>query len=1117
MLQIINQNSTIMKENYDAGIYISRYPKIIMIMRNVFILLILFSSSLFASSGYSQNTRFNISVSNETLGTVFDEIEKNSEFSIIYKNSEVNLTEKVSVNVKNQPVEVILNNVLKKQGLTYAINDKHIIIFKGESKKTNLNPVSQQTGKTISGSVTDESGETIIGASIQEKGTQNGTITDIEGNYRLQLQNNNAVLVISYIGYLTKEVTVGSLNVVNIQLNEDIQQLEDVIVVGYAIGNKRSVSGAVEKVNKDDMNSGVVTQALEGLKGKVAGVVISNVGGDPTADMNIRIRGTTSLSGGNDPLVIIDGVFGNMEMLNAISPSDIESLTILKDASETAQYGSRGASGVIVVTTQRGKAGFAQVEYSGLFGVSSVYKNLDMLTADEWRAGVARLGVNGNDQGASTNWAEEIQRSTSLVQTHNLSLTNGSENGNFRASLGVVDRPGLLKNSGSRNYTAKIDGSQYAFNKKVRIDIGAFASRRERDEQYDIYRTFYSAASYNPTFPNHKNPETGKWDEDQTALEVYNPLGMQEISFKRKLWHVNVNGRLSWEIIKGLNLIGFGSYTYFNNNQKLYVPNDIQQGAILGNGRARLNYRDRDDLMGNIQLNYSKTFGKHDINALLLLEAQKETYFESSTRVSGFETNYFKYNNLEAGANISWGDATSKATEYSLLSYMARINYMYDGKYVVTANVRRDGSSKLGSGNKWGVFPSASAAWILSNESFLKDVHILDNLKLRAGYGVTGNQDAIDPYESLLLMQPNGTTLVDGSPTTTFGIASNANPDLRWEKKYTFDVGLDLSMFNSRLHLTADYYLSRTKDMLYVYTVPVPPFVYETMLANLGEMTNNGFEFAVSGDVIRSKDWGLKVGLNMSFQKNKLESLSGTYMGSEFTTSQYIQLAMVNASGLTQYSGVTFLTEGQPIGVFFVPKCNGLVEKDGKNVYDIADLNGDGKVDLSNTGGDRYIAGQAIPKAYLGASINLRYKDFEFSTQLNGAFGHKIYNGTSLTFNNLSLFPTYNVLDGALEKNIYDIKISDYYLEKGDYVHVEYVALNYNFPKKIFNTKYLKELRLGFSVNNLVTFTGYSGLTPMVNSMNSKTESSISSTIGLDDKLIYPLSRTYSLSVGVKF
>jgi outer membrane receptor protein involved in Fe transport len=313
---------------------------------------------------------------------------------------------------------------------------------------------------------------------------------------------------------------------------------------------------------------------------------------------------------------------------------------------------------------------------------------------------------------------------------------------------------------------------------------------------------------------------------------------------------------------------------------------------------------------------------------------------------------------------------------------------MYDGKYVITANVRRDGSSKLGSGNKWGFFPSASAAWIVSNEAFLADVKAIDNLKLRVGYGVTGNQDAISPYNSLSLMSPNGTTLVDGATTTTFAIASNSNPDLRWEKKSTFDAGIDLSLFNSRLRLTADYYASRTKDMLYTYSVPIPPFVYTTMLANLGEMTNNGFEFALHGEILRNKDFSLAIGANVSIQKNKLESLSGTYLGTDFTTSRYIQLASVNATGLTQYAGVTYLTEGQPIGVFYIPHANGLIEKEtGKYVYDIADLDGNGSVDLSDNG-DRYIAGQSIPKVYVGSSINLRYKNVDLVAQLNGAFGH---------------------------------------------------------------------------------------------------------------------------------
>jgi TonB-linked SusC/RagA family outer membrane protein len=1063
---------------------------------------------------------------NVTIEQVFNEIEKKSEFSIIYNSDEVNLEEVVSVDMDEQTVETILDNILRNQGLQYALNDKHIIIYKAQkTSSSNTYPLSipQQNSRRITGRVTDATGEAIIGATILEKGTQNGTVTDIDGRYSIELrEGNNRILVFSYIGYMSKEVRIGSESVANVLLEEDVQRLDDVVVIGYAVGNKRSVSGVVEKVRREDMNTGVITEPLDALKGKVAGVVISNVGGDPTADINIRIRGTTSLSGGNDPLVIIDGVFGDLDMFRAISPSDIESLTILKDASETAQYGSRGASGVIVVSTQRGKAGFSQIEYNGLFGVSHVYKNLSMLTADEWRAGAKKLGFSTNDMGHSTNWTEAIQRQGTLAQTHNLSFTHGNDVSGMRASLGVVDNPGLLKNSGMRNYTAKIDGTQYAFDKKVRFDLGMFGSRREGDQQFDTYRTFYSAASYNPTYPDYKNPETGQWDEDPVAIEVYNPLGMLEISNRNIASRVNVNGRVNYEITKGLNLTGFGSYTYFSNNQRRYIPNDIQQGLMNGNGLAYLQYAERNDLMGNIQLSYVKEVGPHSFNALALLEAQKQIFFESRTRVSGFETNYFKYNNLQAGANISWGDATSNATLYTLLSYMARANYMYDGKYVITANVRRDGSSKLGSGNQWGLFPSASAAWVVSNESFMADLKAINNLKVRVGYGVTGNQDAISPYNSLSLMSPNGTTLVNGSTTTTFAIASNSNPDLRWEKKYTFDVGIDLTMFNSRLRLTADYYTSRTKDMLYTYTVPIPPFVYTTMLANLGEMTNNGFEFAVNGDIIRNKDFSFGIGANVSIQKNKVESLSGTYMGTNFTTSQYIQLASVNATGLTQYAGVTYLTEGSPIGVFYIPHANGLIEKeDGKFLYDIADLDGNGSVDLSDNG-DRYIAGQSIPKVYLGSSINLRYKNVDLVAQLNGAFGHKIFNGTNLTFNNLSSFPTYNVIEGALDKSIYDIKISDYYLEKGDYVNIEYITLGYNIPANVLQTKYVKGLRLALSVNNVATITGYSGLTPLINSANTASRSAGASgsgalTLGVDDKLIYPLRRVYSVSVGIKF
>ncbi|WP_321333675.1 TonB-dependent receptor [uncultured Bacteroides sp.] len=973
---------------------------------------------------------------------------------------------------------------------------------------------------TVKGNVKDNTGENIIGANVLVKGTSNGSITDLEGNFIVSDVNPNATLVISFVGFTTREIAVSGKKVIDVMLKEDSQALDEVMVVGYAIGSKRTISGAVERVKKEDMNKGVVASPLEALKGKVAGVVISQSGGDPMGTTNIRIRGTSSLSGGNDPLVIIDGVFGDMTMLNSLSPNDIESMTILKDASETAQYGSRGAAGVIVVTTSKGKLGFAEVEYNGQFGFNSVFKNIEMLSAANYRSTADKLGLTYTDLGGNTNWLDAIERSTGLTQNHSFSFTSGHEMSNMRASIGVIEREGALKNSDMINYTAKFDATQLAFDKKVKFEIGVFGSERDGNIQYDMQKMFYSAAAYNPTYPTVKNAN-GVWDEDLLANEIYNPLGQQDITNKYGVASINTHARMTWTIISGLNLSAFGSYTYLDSDNRRYIPNDIRQGELNGNGWAYLANTNRKDLMGNIQLSYSKDFGKHHIDALALMEGQSYKTFSSSTQSKGYETNYFKYNNLRAGANVAWGDNTSYSSEYKLSSYMARLNYMFAEKYIVTANFRTDGSSKLGKGNKWGAFPSASVAWIASNETFLKDIHAINNLKIRAGYGVTGNQDAIDPYNSLSLMEPNGTTLVDGSPTTTFAVTSNNNPDLRWEVKHTFDVGVDLSMFDSRFNLTVDYYASKTKDLLYTYTVPVPPFTYTSLLANMGEMTNNGLEIAVRGDIVKSKDFTFNAGVNLSFQKNKLVSLHGTYKGQELTTSEHIAVANINAAGLTQNTGVTYLIEGQPVGVFYLPHCTGI---DENGQYIIEDLDKNGTIDTGDSG-DRQVCGQAIPKAYLGMDFTLKYKNWDLTTQFNGAFGHKIYNGTSMTYSNMNNFPTYNVLAKAPSLNggegIHDIQISDYWLKKGDYLNFEYASLGYTFTEKQLKaTKYLKNLHLALSVNNICTVTGYSGLTPMINSASLVRQSegtTTNGTLGVDDKRIYPLTRTFSLSVSVKF
>ena len=963
---------------------------------------------------------------------------------------------------------------------------------------------------TVSGNVTDESGEPIIGANVVVVGTSIGTVTDVDGNYSVSNVSSGASLKVSYIGYKSEEAAVGGRSKINFQLKPDNELLDEVIVVGYAVGSKRTVSGAIDRVKKEDMNKGVVSSPADALKGKVAGVVITQAGGDPMGTTNIRVRGTTSLSGGNDPLVIIDGVFSDMTMFNALAPNDIESMTILKDASETAQYGSRGASGVIVVTTTKGKLGFTNLSYTGQFGVNSVYKNLDMMSASEYRKTADALGLTYTDMGGNTNFLKSIERSAGLTQNHNIAFSSGSENSTMRASLGYIEKQGALKNSDMKNWTVKLDGTQYAFNKHLKLELGVLGSQRDGHIQYNMQKMFYSAAAYNPTYPNHKNAD-GVWDEDLLANEIYNPLGQLEISNYYKDTSANVHGKATWTILDGLTLSAFGSYSYWNRDNKYYIPNDIRQGELNGNGWAYIANTTRKDLMGNIMLNYSKDFGKHHIDALALMEGQRYNTFWHCTQARGFETNFFKYNNLKAGANVAWGDNQSDANEYTLSSYMARVNYMFNDRYIATVNFRTDGSSKLGSGKKWGVFPSASAAWVVSNEAFMKRFRNVDMLKLRVGYGVTGNQDAINPYNSLALMEPNGVTSVNGVNTTTFAVTSNSNPDLKWEVKKTFDAGFDLSMWKNRLNVTFDWYTSTTSDMLYTYTVPVPPFTYDRLLANMGEMTNTGFELGIRGDIVRTKDFVFNSGVNFAYQKNKLKSLSGTYMGQPLTTSEHIAVSNVSAAGLTQNTGVAYLIEGQPIGVFYLPHCIG-VDENGQ--YILEDIDESGSIDTGDSG-DRRVCGQAIPKYYLGWDFNFKYKNWDLTMQFNGAFGHKIYNGTSMTYSNMSNFPTYNVLSGAQTQNggkgIYDIQISDYWLERGDYMNFEYASLGYNFTKEALGVNWIQNLRLALSCNNICTFTGYNGLTPMINS------ASLSDNIGLDDKQIYPLCRTFTLSLSVNF
>ncbi|MDD5714275.1 MAG: SusC/RagA family TonB-linked outer membrane protein [Bacteroidales bacterium] len=955
----------------------------------------------------------------------------------------------------------------------------------------------------VSGTVVGNDGNPLIGATVIIDGTPQGVTTDIDGNYSIST-SPNATLRFEYIGFETITEPVEGRTMINVTLKEKATGLDEVLVIGYAVGNRRSVSGAVERVTAEEMNTGYISSPIDAIRGKVPGLVISQSGGE-LGTPTMRIRGTSSLSGGSDPLVIIDGVFGNLNMLYELSSQDIDEVTVLKDASETAQYGSRGAAGVIVVTTKKGKEGIARINYNGQFGVSQTFKNIQMLDASSFRNLMStEFSGAGMDLGESTNWFNWVQNDFVFQNNHNLSLTQGNEKANMRASVGVNQRNGLVRGTNYDTYNFRVNATQMGLKNKLRLEFSAQGTYRESDSKPNVWS---SALVYNPTFPSWRNPSTGMWDVDPAAQSMTtHPGELMDTEMETTHTRLTTTGRATYNIIDGLSVGAFGSFKVFNSLYKTYYRNDVTNYAGV-RGQANIQNSNSNEWLASVQMNYIKEIGKHSINALGLVEAQSYYIFDNAVTVQGFDTNYFKWNNLQAGSTLDWGNATSNADKNSILSYMLRFNYMYDNKYVITLNARADGSSKLGANHKWGFFPSASAAWVISNESFMKDQTLFSTLKLRAGYGVTGNQNAISPLNSLQLMAPSGLSEYNSKPVVTYAITSNSNPDLQWETKYTFDVGLDISMLKGRLRATADYYRSYTKDMLYTYAVSVPPFTYTTLLANLGEMTNNGFELSVSADVIKSKDWKLTLAGNVAYNKNKLISLEGTYRGEEFTTAKWINVTSQGGAGMVGNTGVTYMAQGYPVGIFRLPVHDGFDEdSQGHLTYKFKDLDGSGSIDLGDDG-DRAIVGQVVPKVNASLSIRLNYKKFDLAVQMNGAFRHHIYNFSSMALSNLNNFPLYNVMAEAPQRNIYDIKHTTYWLERGDYVHIEYITLGYNVLTR--NAGLISDIRLALSCNNVATFTGYTGLTPLINSANF--------TSGIDARNVTPLQRTFTLMLQVNF
>ena len=858
--------------------------------------------------------------------------------------------------------------------------------------------------------------------------------------------------------------------------------------IGYGHAGQNAVAGAVEKVTEARMNKGLVTTSLDALSGQAAGVQVTPGTNQEAMISAVRVRGTTSLTGGNDPLVIIDGVSSDLATLSTIYPADIESFTILKDASETAQYGSRGAAGVIEVATKKGRAQQFHISYDTSVGFESVCKRISMLSGPQFRQAAQTLGLTYTDMGADTDFRRSIER-TGLVQSHHVAFGGGSEKANYRASVGMMEHRMVIDTYRLRNYNAKLDISQKAFDDRLTVDLGIFGSLQKTNGLPFKQKLFYSAATFNPTFPDGHNAD-GTYNQVAEALWINNPNSLLRMKQDEDNAHFNVHLHASAKLAKGLMLNGFASYSYNTVGNAHYYPT-----FVWSHGEAYRRSDKSEEGIGNLSLDYTLATGHHSLNVLALVEAESQTTTGFYTTASNFATDAYGYDNLSAGAVRLWEGTNSYATDAHMESLLLRAQYGLLNRYTLTLNARADASSKVGRNHRWGFFPSVSGAWVVSDEAWMRSLTFVSSAKLRVGYGLSGNLGGIDSYNSMQLIQPNGVVSVGGTPVTTLGIIRNANPDLKWEVKRTFNVGLDLSFWHGRIALSIDHYRSRTSDMLYVYDVPVPPFTYDQLLANLGSMKNSGLEIGFGITPLRTRDMELSLNMNWTFERNKLVSLNGYHNGQYLTAPDMKAVSSLWGAGFHGASDVVMQIVGQPLGVFYLPHCYGLTtHPDGTRTYDVSS--------------EKYVCGQATPRATMGSNIAFRYRQWDATIQMNGAFGHKIYNGTALTYMNMLSLPNYNVMSEAPSQNIHDQTISDYWLESGDYVNIDYLTVGWTVP---VSSRFVQGLRLSASVNNLATITSYSGLTPIINS------SVVDPTLGLDDKLTMPVYRSYSIALSIQF
>jgi TonB-dependent starch-binding outer membrane protein SusC len=1086
------------------------------------------------------NKKVSITTHNTELKDVLEKLQTIADVKFAFSPSIINVKRKLSVSLKDKTIGDFLNQFVQPLGIGYKAVGNLVILYDAKDKKEideistsdNIVATDKRPDREVSGVVINEKNEPVSGASVMIQGTNIGTVTDANGKFSLTIPGNETVtLQISYVGFQTQTVEVNASTAsVNIKMAATIADMNEVVVIGYGTQRKGDVTSSVASVKAENFIKGNVKDAGQLIQGKVAGLTVINPSGDPTSATQIILRGQSTLMGVNqNPLVLVDGVPGDLRM---IAPQDIESIDVLKDGSAAAIYGTRGTNGVIFITTKRARANNrTSVEYNTYVGVQTIARKLDMSTAADMRAQIA-AGLRQNqliDQGSSTDWLKEITRRP-VSQDHNLTFRGGNATTNYLVSLNYDDAQGLFLKSYNQIFSGRFDMNHSMFDNKLKFNLNAFSSSRKLNgfNSFD----YLQALRQNPTAPV-KNAD-GTWFQELTKFEYQSPVSdiMESDGLTSELLS-RYNGTVTFTPVRGLKLSALFSYSKWM--QEYGYAETKQHASTLRdnrNGYAREGGARSIDRLLEITADYSKSIAKNNFTILGGYSYQENENTNHYMENWDFPTDRFDWHQIQLGRAISSGDhvnlARTGAGESNLIGFFGRLTYNYDQKYLLMASVRSEAASQLwGTENEWGTFPAVSVGWRITNEPFMNNQTLFNDLKLRAGYGVTGSQPN-SAFLGVATLNYSGYVLSNGTWMQTLVPTSNPNPDLKWEEKHETNIGLDFSMLNNRISGSIDLYNRQIRDLLYNFPVPNPPNLYRYTVANVGVLENKGIEIQLNFVPVRRANFEWNSAINYSTNSNKLKQLSNDLYK---TSTDYLRVGAIFPP-IQTFSHLIRI--GGQVGDFYGYKVIDIgndpsdAANYGKWIYEGRDGKPVNYSTFPHSFEDKKVIGNGIPRHHLSWNNNFKFKNWDLSITQRGAFNFQIANLQRMMFEN----PTqaqYNLLRNGFDP-VYGktqltapVEFNSYYIEDGDFWKIDNITLGYNFNTK--GLKFIQNARIYVASLNTFIITGYKGIDPEVSLRNgvSTAQSGVDQVPtsgldpGIDSPFKYPTTRTFSIGLNVAF